>query len=119
MPRRSQLAHLFGDELERAAGAGRLEEADRPVELGRVTAAVRLEEMPLEVRERGGAVLDRPWPGSSSIAPPASEARSSCVRRSDAKAARPGSYGSDTVTSARAESASSSPHSAPVRSSNP
>ena len=65
------------------------------------------------------------WPysaeraGSSSIRPPASEARSSCVRRSDANAARPGSYGSETVTSVRPESASSSPHSAPVRSSNP
>ena len=63
------------------------------------------------------------WPYSaagrnSSICPPASAARSSCVRRSDVKAARPGSYGSETVTSVRPESASSSPHSAPVRSSN-
>mgnify|MGYP003288869616 CR=1 FL=1 len=32
----SELPHLFGDELERAAGAGGLEEADRTVELGRI-----------------------------------------------------------------------------------
>ena len=45
--------------------------------------------------------------------------RSSAVRRSDAKTSRPGSYGSETCTSARPESASSSDHSAPVRSSKP
>ena len=38
---------------------------------------------------------------------------------SDANAARPGSYGIETCTSARAASASSSAHSAAVRSSNP
>ena len=57
--------------------------------------------------------------GSSSMAPCASPARSSTVRSSASKAARPGSYGMETVTSARAESASRSAHSAPVRSSNP
>ena len=38
-------------------------------------------------------------------------ARSSAVRRSDANAGRPGSYGSETLTSVRAASASSSAHS--------
>ena len=41
------------------------------------------------------------------------------MRVSEAKASRPGSYGSETVTSARAASASSNAHSAPVRSSKP
>ena len=49
----------------------------------------------------------------------ASPERSSTVRSSASNAARPGSYGMETVTSARAESASRSAHSAPVRSSNP
>ena len=53
------------------------------------------------MRERAGP-YSADLAGSSSISPPASEARSSCVRRSDANAARPGSYGSETVTSARA-----------------
>ena len=59
------------------------------------------------------------WRESSSIAPPARPARSSTVRSSAANAALPGSYGTETVTSVRAASASSSAHSAPVRSSNP
>ena len=41
------------------------------------------------------------------------------MRASEAKATRPGSYGSDTSTSVRPASASSSVHSAPVRSSKP
>ena len=45
--------------------------------------------------------------------------QSSIVRASDANAARPGSYGIDTVTSLRPASACNSAHSAPVRSSKP
>ena len=66
--------------------------------------------MPRTRAERGG---------SSSTRPSASAARSSAVRASDANATRPGSYGSETSTSARPASASSSDHSAPVRSSKP
>ena len=57
--------------------------------------------------------------GSSSIPSAARDARSSAVVRSDANAVRPCSYGSETVTSVRPASASSSDHSAAVRSSNP
>ena len=53
------------------------------------------------------------------MAPRESPARSPTVRSSAANAIRPGSYGIETVTSARAASASRSAHSAPVRSSKP
>ena len=58
-------------------------------------------------------------PASSTMSPLASAPRSLAVRESEANAARPGSYGSETCTSPRAASASMSRHSAPVRSSNP
>ena len=76
-----------------------------------------VEERALQVRERGRVVPA--LGGSSSIRPRASPASPSAVRASDSNASRPGSYGSDTVTSARPASASSSLHCAPVRSSNP
>ena len=51
--------------------------------------------------------------------PSASALRSSIVGRSASNAARPASYGIETVTSVRPASARSSSHSAPVRSSKP
>ena len=95
-----QREHLVRDELERAAQAGALEEADRAVELRRRRRASR-EERALEVGERRRARAR-----GSAAAPRSARRRgafrSSDVRVSDAKASRPGSYGSETVTSARA-----------------
>jgi hypothetical protein len=106
--------HLLGHELERSSQAGALEKSDRAVELRR--AALLAEEPTLEIGKRGRS---RTGFGGSSSRVVASAFRSSEVRDSDAKASRPGSYGSETVTSARAASTSSSAHSAPVRSSKP
>ena len=76
------------------------------------------EERALEVRERGMRVLGRAR-RQLLDAPGRSAERSSAVRCSDANTSRPGSYGSETCTSARPASASSSAHCALVRSSNP
>ena len=54
-----ELPNLLRDELERAARAGRLEEADRAVERRRVGRRIVVEEVPLEVRERRRRVLPR------------------------------------------------------------
>src|SRR5262245_5388105 len=51
-----QLEHVVGHELERAAGAGALEERDRAAERRRATAR-RLEEGALEPREGGSGEL--------------------------------------------------------------
>ena len=72
---------------------------------------VVVEERALEVRERGRATYGRARRAAPRCGRPRARARSSAVRRSDANAGRPGSYGSETVTSARPASASSSAHS--------
>ena len=120
--RRRSRAHereqLLADELERAARAGALEEADGAVDR-RPAAAAGRRRAPRSRCASAGCATSPQRGGSSSIGPAASRDRSSAVRRSDAKAGRPGSYGSETVTSVRPASASSSDHSAPVRSSKP
>ena len=103
--RADEREQLLADELERPAAAGALEEVDRAVERRRLAGLV-LEERALEMRERRRGdravarrqLLDR--------AAPRGAARSSAVRWSERNAARPGSYGSETVTSVRAASAS-------------
>ena len=106
-PGAEQVEDLLADELERAARAGRLEEANRPVERRRIGRRPGREERPLEMRERAAPAPQSA--GRQLVDPPVREPASgpSAVRASEAKTGRPGSYGSDTVTSARPESASS------------
>ena len=118
VPAADELQDLVGDELERAARAGSFEETDRAVERRPRRGPVG-EEVALEVRERREARSRRSEAASSSMRPAARELRSSDVRRRDSNGARFGSYGSETVTSVRPESAFRRAHCAPVRSSNP
>ena len=69
---RAQLEDLVGDELERRARAGALEEADRALAVGRRRRDV-LEQRPLEVRQRRMRVLR--VPRRQLLEPPAGEAR--------------------------------------------
>ena len=108
---------LVGDELERPARAGALEEADGALERRRGARPVD-EQRPLEVRERRMRVLVEAR-RQASIRPSASALRSSIVGRSDSNAARPAWYGSETVDLGAAGERGSSSHSAPVRSSKP
>ena len=68
-----QLEELLGHELERAARARSLEEADRPLEVRRLVARL-LEERALEVRERG-RVGAGAGGGRQLLDPPVGEAR--------------------------------------------
>ncbi len=108
---------LLADELEHGSRAGRLEEANRAVE-----PRVAPPPDPRRAAARGTRARGewyQPCALRSSTDGPASPARSLAVRSSDSKAGRPGSYGSETQTSARAASASSRAHWAPPRSSKP
>ena len=106
--RRRAVAHepqdLVGDELERPPRPGRLEEAHGALERRRIGPLTLAEERPLEMRERRMGDL-RVRGRSSSTRPSARPARSAAVRPSEAKAGRPGSYGSETATSVRPASA--------------
>ena len=116
VPSRDEIEDGLGDELERRTATGSLEEANRAVERHRRGAVV--EEVALEVGEPGREIRRRAGRELDDVA---ARERSEVVdvRESEANAARPGSYGSETCTSPRAASASISRHSAPVRSSNP
>ena len=101
-----QLEDLVGDQLERSPGARPFEEPDGTGRIGpgrqprRRTACVPGGRAPRAVS------VSRTW-CNSTTSPAASLARSSTVVRREANAARPGSYGIETVTSVRAASASS------------
>ena len=114
-----QREQLLADELERAARARALEEANRAVDRHAARGDSSAEERALEMRERRVRDLAVARRQLLDARPRRGAARSSAVRRSDANAGRPGSYGSDTLTSVRPASASSSAHCAPVRSSKP
>ena len=90
-PPRIRCEQLLGDELERAARAGALEEANGAVEIGRRRRRL-LEERALEMRERRMRVLRRAR--AELLDAPVGE-RGEVVggARSDANATRPGSYG--------------------------
>ena len=91
-----ELEQLLADQLERAARAGAFEEADGAVELGAATPALD-EQRALEMRERRMRVLGR----ARRRAPRCARGERGEIRRrsarSDAKAMRPGSYGSETL----------------------